>query len=83
VLELPQDLNLSVGTLRISGVLKSVKDLLKSVCFFGVFFLDLPDVPVRARTHLFKDVESSMDVILDEGRLVLITHRLSYFNFIS
>ena len=46
VLDLTQDFDLSVGALGISGVLEGIEDLFQGVCFFGVFFLDFPDMAV-------------------------------------
>ena len=52
VLELLQNLDLPVGSLGISGVLKGIEDLLQSHHLLRPLVLHLPHVPVRARTHL-------------------------------
>ena len=48
MIDLPQYFNLSVGPLRVCGVLEGVKYFFKCVYFFSVFFLDLPNVPVSS-----------------------------------
>ena len=71
MLELLQNLDLSIGALGISGVLKGIEDLLQSHHLLRPLILHLPHVTVSARTHLLQDVESTEDMALDEGSVVL------------
>lgn len=71
VFELLQNLDLSIGALGISGVLEGIEDLLQSHHLLAPLVLHLPHVPVGARTHLLQHVESTQDVALDEGSVVL------------
>ena len=64
VLKLPQDLDLTIGTLSICCVLERVKYFFEGECFFAMTVLHLPHVPVGTRTHLLQDVETTVDVLL-------------------
>lgn len=71
VLELLQNLDLSIGALGVGGVLEGIEDLLQGHHLLGPLILHLPDVAVSARTHLLQHVESTEDMALDEGSVVL------------
>jgi len=50
-----------------------------------MLLLHLPDVSIGSRTYLFENIKSSMDVVLNIARLILIAHLLNsevLFNFI-
>lgn len=74
VVDLLQDLYLSIGPLSVCSVLKGVEYFLESKDLLGMFFFDFPYVPVGPRANFFDYSESSKNMLLDEARLVLITH---------
>lgn len=65
VVQLPQDLDLSVGALRIGGVLEGVEDLLEREHLLRRLLLHLPHVSVGTGAHLLQDAETAQDVRLE------------------
>jgi len=55
---------LSVGALRIGGVLESVEDFLQGHCLACLLVYCLPDHPVCAFAQLLQDLEPAEDVRL-------------------
>lgn len=76
VVDLPKDLDFSVCPLSIRCVLEGVEYFFEGKYFFGMFFLDLPDVPICSRADLFEYIKSSMNVFLDVTGLILIAHEI-------
>lgn len=71
MVELLEDLDLSIGALRISCMLKGIKYLLKCKDALCGLLFHLPHMAVRPRAYLLQDVEATQDVALDEGSVVL------------
>lgn len=71
VIQLFQNLYLTVCSLGICRMLKSIKNLFEGIYFFSGFFLYFPDMPVCTGPYFLQDVESSDNMILNEGCVVL------------
>lgn len=78
MVELLEDLDFSIGALRISGMLKCIEYLLKREDALCGLFFHLPHMAVRPRAYLLQDVEATQDVTLDEGSVVLRHIKLNY-----
>lgn len=78
MVELLEDLDFSIGALRISGMLKCIEYLLKRENALGGLLFHLPHVAVCPRAYLLQDVEATQDVALDEGSVVLRHIKLNY-----
>lgn len=74
--ELFQNLYLAIGALGICRVLECIKDLFECENSFGRLLFYFPDMAVSTRSYLFKDVEASEDMTLDESGVIL-GHKLN------
>ena len=83
MVQLPQDLYLSVGALRIGGVLKGIEYLLQRNHTTCPLLFHFPDVAVGARTHLLDNSETTQDVRLEEVSVRLGGHKEFLFYIIS
>lgn len=65
MVQLPEDADLSIGALRVSGILEGVEDLLERERSFGGAFDDLPDVPVGAAAQELLGLVEVKQVLFD------------------
>lgn len=65
VVHLIENCHLTIGSLCINIVLKSIEDLLESILFASCFVDDLPDLPIGSTPHELLKLESCEYMILD------------------
>lgn len=78
MVELLEDLDFSIGALRIGCMLKCIEYFLKREDALRGLLFHLPDMAVCPRAYLLQDVEATQDVALDEGSVVLRHIKLNY-----
>lgn len=66
-----QNLDFSIGSLSIGGMLESIKYFFKGIDLFGYTVLYFPNVPIRSRSNLLQDVEFFQHMVFNLASLSL------------